>query len=70
MVVNIDSTNLTAVVLDDADNPTREVVFGNWNPVALRKWKNEEELRSFIDSMSDNYWNDYVAPESSEESSE
>ena len=64
MVVNIDSTNLTAVVLDDADNPTRQVVFGNWNPVALRKWKNEEELRSFINkSMSDNYWTDYVAPE-------
>ena len=70
MVVNIDSTNLTAVVLDDADNPTKQVVFGNWNPVALRKWNNEEELRSFISSMSDNYWTDYVAPESSEESSE
>ena len=63
MVVNIDSTNLTAVVLDDADNPTRQVVFGNWNPVALRNWKNEEEIRSFIDSMSANYWTDYVAPE-------
>ena len=63
MVVNIDSTNLTAVVLDDADNPTRQVVFGNWNPVKLRKWKNEQELRSFIGSMSDKYWRDYVAPE-------
>ena len=70
MVVNIDSTNLTAVVLDDADNPTRQVVFGNWNPVKLRRWNNEEEIRSFIGSMSDNYWTDYVAPESSEESSE
>jgi hypothetical protein len=63
MVVNIDSTNLTAVVLDDADNPTKQVVFGNWNPVELRKWKNEQELRSFIGSMSANYWTDYVAPE-------
>ena len=63
MVVNIDSINLTAVVLDDADNPTKQVVFGNWNPVELRKWKNEEEIRSFIDSMSTNYWTDYVAPE-------
>ena len=63
MVVNIDSTNLTAVVLDDADNPTKQVVFGNWNPVELRKWKNEQELRSFISSMSANYWRDYEAPE-------
>jgi hypothetical protein len=63
MVVNIDSTNLTAVVLNDADNPTKQAVFGNWNPLELRKWKNEQELRSFISSMSDNYWHDYVAPE-------
>jgi len=63
MVVNIDSTNLTAVVLDDADNPTKQVVFGNWNPVELRKWKSEQELRRFIASMSANYWTDYVAPE-------
>lgn len=63
MVVNIDSTNLTAVVLDDADNPTKQVVFGNWNPVKLRKWNNEKELSDFINSMSDNYWTDYVAPE-------
>ncbi len=70
MEVNIDSTNLTAVVLDDADNPTKQVVVGNWNPVALRKWNNEEEIRSFITSMSGNYWNDYVAPDVSKESSE
>lgn len=63
MVVNIDSTNLTAVVLNDADNPTKQAVFGNWNPLELRKWKNEQELRNFISSMSDKYWHDYVAPE-------
>jgi hypothetical protein len=63
MVVNIDSTNLTAVVLNDADNPTKQVVFGNWNPVELRKWNNEKELSDFINSMSNNYWTDYVAPE-------
>ena len=63
MVVNIDSVNLTAIVLDNADNPTKQAVFGNWNPIELRKWHSEKELRSFITSMSANYWTDYVAPE-------
>lgn len=63
MVINIDSDNLTAIALDDADNPTKQAVFGNWNPVELRKWKSEEELINFIESSSYKYWTDYVAPE-------
>jgi hypothetical protein len=55
MNIVIDEQNLTAVIHDDADNPTKECILGNWNPIERRPWINVEELKSFAE-------NDYVAP--------
>jgi hypothetical protein len=64
MNIVIDEQNLTAVIHDDADNPTKECILGNWNPIDRRPWISVEELKSFAEHVCclDNYFHDYVAP--------
>lgn len=70
MIINIDDKSLTAVIVDDAENPTKRCVIGNWNPVERRKWINREELQKFaaLACKNENYFSDYspsseVSPE-------
>ena len=38
MIITINEETLTAVIVDDADAPTKQCVLGNWNPGTRKKW--------------------------------
>lgn len=50
-MITINEQELTATILDNAENPTKHCVIGNWNPIALRKWLNKDELQQFAESI-------------------
>lgn len=65
MIITINKEALTAVILDNEENPTKQCVLGNWNPEKRRKWTSVAELESYANKASrdERFFSDYVAPE-------
>lgn len=65
MIINIDETNLTAVIVDNIDAPTKRCVLGNWNPATRAKWSSVIELQNYANSIlsNDNFFSEVVPDE-------
>ena len=65
MIITINEETLTAVILDDAENPTKQCVLGNWNPEKRKKWARVKELESYANKIlgDERFFSDYIAPE-------
>lgn len=65
MIITINEEALTAVIVDDADAPTKQCVLGNWNPSTRKKWTSVQELKSYAESIqgNDNFFTEFVAEE-------
>ena len=65
MIITINEESLTAVIVDDAEAPTKQCVLGNWNPATRQKWSSISELRSYANAIqnNDNFFSEIVAEE-------
>lgn len=65
MIITINEETLTAVIVDDADAPTKQCVLGNWNPSTRTKWKSSQELQAYAESIqnNDNFFSEVVVVE-------
>ena len=65
MIITINEETLTAVIVDDAENPTKQCILGNWNPEKRKKWTGISELESYANKIlgDERFFSDYVAPE-------
>ena len=65
MIITINEETLTAIIVDDADAPTKQCVLGNWNPEKRKKWAGLSELESYAKKIArdERFFSDYLAPE-------
>lgn len=65
MIITINEETLTAVIVDNADAPTKQCVLGNWNPATRKKWASFQELQAYAESIqeNDNFFSEIVAEE-------
>ena len=65
MIITINEETLTAVIVDDADAPTKQCVLGNWNPGTRKKWVSVQQLQAYAESIqgNDNFFSEIIAEE-------
>ena len=65
MIITINEQNLTAVIVDNEENPTKKCVLGNWNPSTRQKWSSVYELKKYAEVIqgNDNFFSEIVAKE-------
>ena len=65
MIITINEETLTAVIVDDADAPTKRCVLGNWNPGTRKKWGSVQQLQAYAESIqgNDNFFSEIIAEE-------
>ena len=65
MIITINEETLTAVIVDDADAPTKQCVLGNWNPGTRKKWGSVQQLQAYAESIqgNDNFFSEIIAEE-------
>lgn len=65
MIITINEENLTAVIVDNEEAPTKQCILGNWNPTKRQKWSSVYELKSYAESIqnNDNFFSDVVVEE-------
>lgn len=54
MNITLNKDELTCLITDSAENPTKHCYIANWHPVELRPFKNSVELESFVNSILGN----------------
>lgn len=65
MIITINEENLTAVIVDNEEAPTKQCILGNWNPAKRQKWSSVYELKSYAESIqnNDNFFSDVIVEE-------
>jgi hypothetical protein len=65
MIITINEETLTAIIVDDADAPTKQCVLGNWNPDTRKKWLSVQQLQAYAESIqgNDNFFSEIIAEE-------
>lgn len=65
MIITINEESLTAVIVDDADAPTKKCVLGNWNPATRQKWSSVYALKSYAELIqnNDNFFSEVIVEE-------
>jgi hypothetical protein len=65
MIITINEETLTAIIVDDADAPTKQCVLGNWNPDTRKKWLSVQQLQAYAESIqgNDNFFSEVISEE-------
>jgi len=50
----LDKENMTCLITDSAENPTKHCFINNWHPIEHRTFANSVELQRFAESIANN----------------